>query len=79
MVSTRKHDLTVVDSVFMYGLLLVRDGQTWPHHADDRYMANECIVGIDNNFWTSPIWPQCGGDRLSQVTTKAGSIEKKLG
>ena len=40
MVSTRKHELTVVDSVFMYGLLLVRDGQTWLHHADDRYMVN---------------------------------------
>ena len=30
-------------------------------------------LGIGSNFGTSPIWPQCGGDRLIQVTAKAGS------
>ena len=25
--------MTVIDSVFMYGLLLVESGQTWPHYA----------------------------------------------
>ena len=33
-------ELTVIDSVFMYGLLLVGGGQMWPHYTGDRYTGN---------------------------------------